>query len=198
MFGRKLHEQTNIRSVSWLSKYYDGSGQSNDNLVQSNKTHRHSAVEPTVMDIDKVDKKILGILQVDGRAALSEIARRLDMGTATIHERTRALEEEGYIRNYRAVLDPELLGRNEVGFIRIKTIAGRSSEVAERLVEETAIQEIHELTGDADLLLKVRVTDRKEMTELLRDIGRYEGVNSTATDMALRSVKEEHTLRIDE
>jgi Lrp/AsnC family transcriptional regulator for asnA, asnC and gidA len=150
------------------------------------------------MDIDKVDKKILGILQVDGRAALSEIARRLDMGTATIHERTRALEEEGYIRNYRAVLDPELLGRNEVGFIRIKTIAGRSSEVAERLVEETAIQEIHELTGDADLLLKVRVTDRKEMTELLRDIGRYKGVNSTATDMALRSVKEEHTLRIDE
>lgn len=167
-------------------------------VVQPNKTHRHPATESTLMDIDEVDRKILAILQVDGRAALSEIARRLDMGTATIHERTKALEEEGYIRDYRAVLDPELLGRNEVGFIRVETMAGRSSEVAERLVEVTPIQEIHEVTGDADLLLKVRIADRQEMTDLLREIGQYEGVESTATDMALRSVKEEHTLRIDE
>lgn len=155
-------------------------------------------VQPTIMDIDEIDRKILSILQVDGRAALSEIARRLDMGTATIHERTKALEQEGYIRDYRAELDPELLGHNEVGFIRIKTTAGRSSEVAERLVEMTVIQEIHELTGDADLLLKVRVSGRQEMTELLREIGQYEGVESTATDVALRSVKEQHTLSVDE
>lgn len=150
------------------------------------------------MAIDEVDRKILSILQVDGRAALSEIARRIDMGTATIHERTKALEEAGYIREYRAVLDPELLGRNQVGFIRIETTAGRSPEVAERLVEVAAIQEIHEVTGDADLLLKVRVADRRELTELLRDIGQYEGVESTATDVALRSVKEQHTLDVNE
>lgn len=150
------------------------------------------------MDIDEVDRKILAILQADGRAALSEIARRLDMGSATIHERTNALENAGYIREYRAVLDPELLGRNEVGFIRVNTIAGRSSEVAERLVEMTPIQEIHELTGDTDLLLKVRVSDRKELTEILREIGQYEGIEDTATDVALRSVKEEYTLCIDE
>lgn len=150
------------------------------------------------MDIDEVDRKILAILQADGRAALSEIARRLDMGSATIHERTNALEDAGYIREYRAVLDPELLGRNEVGFIRVNTIAGRSSEVAERLVEMTPIQEIHELTGDTDLLLKVRVSDRKELTEILREIGQYEGIEDTATDVALRSVKEEYTLCIDE
>jgi len=169
-----------------------------DKSVQSNKTNSNTATESPAMDIDDVDRKILSILQVDGRAALSEIARRLDMGTATIHERANALEEEGYIRDYRAVLDPELLGRNEVGFIRVETTAGRSSEVAERLVEVTPIQEIHEVTGDADLLLKVRIADRQEMTDLLRDIGQYEGVESTTTDMALRSVKEEHTLRIDE
>lgn len=150
------------------------------------------------MDLDEIDRKILSILQADGRAALSEIARRLDMGTATIHERTNALESEGYIREYRAVLDPELLGRDEVGFISVNTTAGRFSEVAERLVEVTAIQEIHELTGDSDLLLKVRVSDRKELTELLREIGQFDGVEETTTDVALRSVKEEHTLRIEE
>jgi Lrp/AsnC family transcriptional regulator for asnA, asnC and gidA len=150
------------------------------------------------MELDEVDRKILRILQSDGKTALSEIARRLDMGNATIHERTKALEREGYIDGYRAVLDPELLGQDEVGFIRVTTSAGRSSEIAERLVEVSAIQEIHELTGDADILLKVRVGNRQQLTAVLRDIGQYDGIEATATDIALRSVKEEHAINVDE
>ncbi|MFC4550271.1 MULTISPECIES: Lrp/AsnC family transcriptional regulator [Halorussus] len=152
----------------------------------------------TDMTLDDIDVKILKILQADGRTALSEIARRLDMGSATIHERVNSLEAEGYIRDYRAVLDPELLGLDDVAFIRIHTEAGHFSEVAERLAEESAIQEIHELTGEADLLLKVRVGDRSDLTDLLSRIGTYEGVISTATDVALRSVKEEQRLNLPE
>lgn len=163
-----------------------------------NTTNRVTGAEPTDMAIDEIDAKILKILQADGRTALSEIARRLDMGSATIHERVNTLEEEGFIQDYRAVLDAELLGLDSVAFIRIDTEAGRFSEVAERLAEETAVQEIHELTGEADLLLKVRVGDRGDLTDLLSRIGKYEGVVSTKTDMALRSVKEEHRLSIPE
>lgn len=148
--------------------------------------------------IDDVDLKILKILQADGRTALSEIARRLDMGTATIHERTKTLEEQGYIREYRAVLDAELLGINEVAFLQIETAAGRFSEVAERLAEKSEIQEIHEVTGGADLLLKVRVRGKGELTDLLTDIGRYDGVQSTTTNVALRSVKEESKLDLND
>lgn len=145
-------------------------------------------------DIDETDTKILKILQADGRVALSEIARRLDMGTATIHERTKDLEEKGFIREYRAVLDPEMLGINEVAFIHIDTEAGRFSAIAERLAEEPNIQEIHEVTGDSDLLLKVRVPSRAALTDLLTTIGEYDGVRGTATNIALRSVQEEHKL----
>ncbi|MFC4438977.1 MULTISPECIES: Lrp/AsnC family transcriptional regulator [Natrialbaceae] len=150
------------------------------------------------MELDEVDRKILKILQADGRTALSEIARRLDMGSATIHERANRLESEGYIREYRAVLDPELLGINHVAFVRVSTEPGRFSEVAERLVEESEIQEIHEITGDADLQLKVRVSERDELTDLLRQIGSYEGVIETSTDVALRNVKEEHALDLND
>ena len=148
------------------------------------------------MNIDEVDRKILKILQADGRTALSEIARRLDMGSATIHERVNALEEEGFIREYRAVLEPELLGVDRVAFVRMHTEAGQFSTVAERLAEEPNIQEIHEITGDADLLLKVRVAEQSDLTDLLTRIGGYDGVTATATDVALRSVKEEHKLTI--
>lgn len=149
---------------------------------------------PGPADIDETDRKILKILQTDGRVALSEIARRLDMGSATIHERTNDLEERGYIREYRAVLDPEMLGFPEVAFVQVDTEAGRFSGVAERLAEVPAIQEIHEVTGESDLLLKVRVSDRSALTDLLTRIGEYDGVRTTATNIALRSVQEEHGL----
>lgn len=149
------------------------------------------------MELDDVDRKMLKILQADGRTALSEIARRLDMGDATIHERAKALEAEGYIKEYRAVLDAELLGIDQVAFVSVNTEPGQFSAVAERLVEETLVQEIYEVTGDEDLLLKVRYADRSELTSLLSDIGSYEGITGTSTDVALRTVKEDHRLNIE-
>ncbi|MFB6219819.1 MAG: Lrp/AsnC family transcriptional regulator [Halolamina sp.] len=150
-----------------------------------------------VGDLDDIDRNILKILQADGRTALSEIARRLDMGTATIHERVDGLEEDGYIKEYRAVLDPDLLGATEVAFISVHTEPGRFSAVAERLAEDPQLQEIHEVTGEADLLVKIRVRDRAELTDALADLGSYEGVEATETKVALRSVKEESKLRIE-
>lgn len=149
------------------------------------------------MELDEVDVKVLKILQADGRTALSEIARRLDMGAATIHERVKGLESEGYIKEYRAVLDAELLGIDQVAFIRVDAEPGRFSEVAERLVEESLVQEIYEVTGDDDLLLKARFAERSELTDLLSDIGSYEGIESTSTDVALRTVKEDHRINLE-
>lgn len=149
-------------------------------------------------ELDDVDRSILRILQADGRTALSEIARRVDMGTATIHERTNTLESQGYIRGYHAELDTELLGFDVVAFVQVHTEAGRFSAVAERLAEEPAVHEIHEITGEADLLCKVRLESRIELSRLLTTIGEYDGVTGTATNVALRSVKEESRLHLDD
>ena len=152
---------------------------------------RENDIDPSAVDgIDETDVKILKILQAEGRIALSEIARRLDLGTATIHERTDALEEAGFIREYRADLDESMLGFEEVAFINVKTDAGRFAGVAERLAEHAAIQAIHEVTGDADLLLKVRVSDRDALTAVIADIGESEGVVGTETNIALGTAKE--------
>ena len=154
-----------------------------------------SAHTPT--ELDEVDWSILKILQSDGRTALSEIARRLDMGSATIHERVRALEEQGFIREYRAVLDPDLLGIDEVAFVNVVTVPGRFGEVGERIAEQRAVQEIHELTGDADLLVKVRVRDREHLSDFLSALGEFDGVRKTSTNVALRTVKEESRLDLN-
>lgn len=152
---------------------------------------RDNDFDPSAVEgIDETDVKILKILQADGRIALSEIARRLDLGTATVHERTDDLEEAGFIREYRADLDETMLGFTEVAFINVETEAGRFAGVAERLAEHSAIQEIHEVTGAADLLLKVRVRDRDDLTSLISEIGDYDGVVGTETNIALGTVKD--------
>ncbi|GGL66099.1 Lrp/AsnC family transcriptional regulator [Halocalculus aciditolerans] len=155
--------------------------------------------EPThpAADIDDVDRSILKILQSDGRTALSEIARRLDMGSATIHERVRTLEEHGFIREYRAVLDPELLGIDEVAFVNVEANPGRFAEVGERIAEHRSVQEVHELTGAADLLVKVRVRGREGLSDFLSTLGEYDGVQKTSTNVALRTVKEESRLDLN-
>ena len=147
--------------------------------------------------IDQVDRSILKILQSDGRTALSEIARRLEMGSATIHERVRSLEERGYIREYRAVLDPQLLGIDQVAFVQVETTAGRFSEVAERLAEHREVQEVHEITGHADLLLKVRVKETDDLSDFLATLGESEGVRKSSTNVSLRTVKEDGRLDLN-
>jgi len=161
------------------------------------KTNLNRGGEDAYMELDEVDVKVLKILQADGRTALSEIARRLDMGAATIHERVDTLESEGYIKEYRAVLDADLLDVDRVAFVRVEAEPGRASKVAERLVEEDRVQEVFEVTGDDDLLLKVRVGERAELTDLLGDIGSYDGIEGTSTDVALRTVKEDHRVDLD-
>lgn len=163
--------------------------------MTANGPARGPTFDPEFVDgIDETDSKIMKILQTEGRIALSEIARRLDRGTATIHERTDTLEEEGFIRGYRADLDGEMLGFSEVAFINVKAEAGRFSGVAERLAENPSIQEVHEITGDADLLLKVRVRDRDSLTDLLADIGEQDGVVDTETHIALGTVKNQDSV----
>jgi len=165
--------------------------------MTSNGPGRRPQFDPAHVDgIDEIDVKIMKILQTEGRIALSEIARRLDRGTATIHERTDTLEEEGFIKGYRAELDEQMLGYSEVAFINVKSEPGNFSGVAERLAENPRVQEVHEITGDADLLLKVRVKNRDSLTDLLAEIGQKEGVEGVETNIALRSVKNDQSVHL--
>ena len=60
--------------------------------------------------LDKVDRVILAALQDDGRVSNAELARRIGLSAPAVHARIRRLEEDGYIRRYAAILDPERLG----------------------------------------------------------------------------------------
>lgn len=147
--------------------------------------------------LDDVDWEILSTLQREGRTALTEIARRLDMASATIHDRVGTLEEAGYIRRYRAVLDPRKVGVDTTAFVMVRTTPDAAADVASRVGDHEAVQEVHVITGDPDLLCKVRVDGREALSGLVRRIGAVEDVTATTTHLALERIKEDGRLPLE-
>lgn len=147
--------------------------------------------------LDEVDWEILSTLQREGRTALTEIARRLDMASATIHDRVSTLEEAGYIRRYRAVLDPRKVGVDTTAFLMVRTTPDAAAEVAARVGDHEAVQEVHVITGEPDILCKVCVDSRETLTALVREIGAVEDVTATTTHLALERVKEDGSIPLN-
>jgi Lrp/AsnC family leucine-responsive transcriptional regulator len=146
--------------------------------------------------IDGIDRKILAILQENGRTPNAEIARRVGMAPSAVFERIRKLEAQGVIRAYEARLDPRALGLDTVAFVLVRVDERlRESPTGERLKEIPGVQEVHHIAGEDCYLLKVRTENTDALGRLLRErIGAIDSVRSTRTTIVLGSVKESASL----
>jgi DNA-binding Lrp family transcriptional regulator len=108
--------------------------------------------------LDTIDRKILADLQSDGRITNVELARRAGISAPPCLRRVRALEEAGYVRGYRAELDPEHLGFSVTVFARVglESQADLDLKKFEALVGSwPEVRECYMLAGETDFLLKI-------------------------------------------
>ena len=114
------------------------------------------------MNLDKTDRKILDILQENGRTSNAELARRINMSPPPTLERVKKLERNGIIQNYVALTDPSKLGLNCFTYVEV-TLVRHGREGVERFMEAIIaldeVMECHHITGGADFLLKVASRD---------------------------------------
>lgn len=112
--------------------------------------------------LDKIDTKILSILQNNSNRTTKSIAKELGMTTPPIFERIKKLEKEGFIKKYVAVLDQKKLGLKLKVFIGI-TLQGHTRSFLEKFVKEInnfpEVVECHRVSGNYDYLLKLIVDD---------------------------------------
>lgn len=125
------------------------------------------------MDLDRIDRKILDVLQRDGRIAMTELAERVGLSTSPCTERVRRMERAGVIQGYHAHVNPEALGRGLLVFVEI-TLSAKSSEVfrkmRDELLMEPRVLECHLVSGTFDYLVKARLSAMREYRDLLGDI----------------------------
>jgi Lrp/AsnC family leucine-responsive transcriptional regulator len=153
------------------------------------------------MNLDRYDKKILEILQAEGRIHNQDLADRIGLSASPCLRRVRALEESGLILGYRAMLDARKLGLTLMALIHI-SMDVHTPERFDRFEAAVAVlPEVLEcllITGqDADYQLKVVVRDMDHYQFLLLNkITRIEGVTGVHSSFVLRRVVDKTTLLV--
>jgi Lrp/AsnC family transcriptional regulator for asnA, asnC and gidA len=135
-------------------------------------------------ELDTLDKAILRILQEDGRASYSEIARRIGIPESTVRLRVKKLVEKGVIRKFAALINPFKAGYSIVAFIAVDVESGRIKEAVEKLSKLPEVDVLGIATGAHDILMQVTVRDLQELEDfLIEKLGRVEGIKSTETSI---------------
>lgn len=143
--------------------------------------------------LDNTDRRILKVLQTDGRITNQELAARCNMSAAACHERFRRLRENGYILGFTAVLDPHKVDRALLIFVEIhleKTTRDVFEEFAESVRKTPEVLECHMVAGGFDYLIKARVKDMAAYRTFLGDtLINMPGVRETRTYAVLEEIK---------
>ncbi len=151
------------------------------------------------MKLDRYDRRILELLQQEGRLTNQELADRIGLSPSPCLRRVRALEEAGIITGYRALLDAKVLGLSLTALIHISMDRHTPERFANFEARVAALPEVLEcllVTGqDADYQLKVVVRDMDAYQALLLDqITRIEGVSGVHSSFVLRRVVDKTAL----
>ncbi|MFD1911463.1 Lrp/AsnC family transcriptional regulator [Halodurantibacterium flavum] len=144
------------------------------------------------MSLDATDRRILTVLQRQGRISNAELAERVNLSASACHRRVQRLESDGYIRDYVALLDARKMGRPTTVFVEI-TLSGQADEVLDAFEREVAripdVLECHLMAGTADYLLKVLAEDTEDFARIHRQyLARLPGVAQMQSSFALRTV----------
>jgi DNA-binding Lrp family transcriptional regulator len=152
------------------------------------------------LTLDAVDRRILRLLQEDARRSYRDIGEAVGLRAPSVHARVQRLEKDGYIRGYHADVDPEKVGRTMTAYVSIGLEGGRKGDVprteavAEQLRKDPDVVEVHAVTGEDDLLIKVRTSDIRGLERLLlRSLEPLQGVRRTTTNIVVRTLIERPT-----
>ena len=139
-------------------------------------------------DMDDLDRKIIELLQVNGRASNARIARDVGVSEGTVRRRLRRLVQDEIIRVV-AVPDPDKMGYNTVALIGIQSDPDKIDDVAERLAELPEVQYVSLTTGSFDIFMWVALPNSEELGNFLRrKVGLTPGIRRTETfvNLAIR------------
>lgn len=144
------------------------------------------------MPFDQTDRRILTVLQKQGRISNADLSELVNLSASACHRRVQRLEKEGYIRDYVALLDARKMQVPSTVFVEI-TLSGQADEVLEAFERAVAripdVLECHLMAGTADYLLKVVAENTDDFARIHRQhLARLPGVAQMQSSFALRTV----------
>jgi len=147
------------------------------------------------MKLDAIDKKILNILQDNGRIRNSELAKQINISPPPTAERVKKLEKNGYIKKYAALVDPVKVGVSCLTYVEV-TLVRHGKDAIKRfmdsIVELNEVLECHHITGGADFLLKIATKDIPTYEQfIIQTLTTLPDIQNLKTLVVLSTMKQE-------
>ena len=151
--------------------------------------------------LDDTDRRLLKVLQADGRITNAELAKRCNLSPAATFDRVRRLRERGYILGYAALLDPAKVDRALLIFVEVvldRTTPDNFDDFKATVLRMPQIMECHMVAGGFDYLVKARVRDMNEYRLFLGELlSTARGVRETHTYAVMEEVKSVTAIPLD-
>jgi len=145
------------------------------------------------------EEELIGELRTGGCApAITKLAKRLRKPGSTIHFNIKKMEKEGKILAYKAVFDYEKVGQGFAAFALVKLSSKAyekrdfASEVARRIAKHPAVESVDALTGEWELIVKIRAKDQREYYSLAQEIISGDGIVKVNSLVSLGQFKSEY------
>ena len=143
------------------------------------------------LELDRVDKELLRILQENADLTYAELGRMLGISPSTVYMRVKRLKERGIIKRIIAEVNSEVLGYKLRSLIFLTVDVKKYNKVIEELSKLPQVKVIYDITGEWTFALEVLAKDHIELSDLLDKIGSIDGVQQTSTAVVLRVIKED-------
>ena len=155
-------------------------------------------MEDSSSGIDRIDRRILHLLQRDGRMTNSDLAQATNISPATCHRRTQRLVDDGYIQTVRAEIAPCKVGRGTlviVGVVLDRSTPESFAAFEAAIAQLPAVLDCHLVAGDFDFFLKIRVRDIADFNRLHGEqLIALPGVRQTRTFFVMKEVADNRPL----
>ena len=152
-------------------------------------------------DLDTIDRKILSVLQRDGRVSIADLAQQVGLSPSPCLRRVRLLEQAGVIARYVAMVDQQAVGLPVSVFVSIKLESQREEALTKfgKSIERwPEVLECYLMTGPRDYLLRVVVSDLAAYERFLKQkLTRLAGIASIESSFALEQVKYTNSLPVE-
>jgi len=150
---------------------------SNKETVQQNKA--------TPRPPDAFDRRILGELVANARQTYAEIGSRVGLSAPAVHDRVKRMTAAGTISGTRAEIDPMAVGKPFLAFVHVDASGWGKSERMMKLRDFPEVEELHSVTGDCCVILKVRTANADAMERFLAQVYALPGVRATRSYVVL-------------
>jgi len=129
--------------------------------------------------LDEIDRGILERLKENARTTFVDIGKALGVSDATVYNRVNRLREMGVIKKFTIEVNEAAMSRRTFGFILVSVKPGTVNEISKQLVEIEKINEIHEVHGSEDLIVKVGAKNLRKLRSVILKVRKIPDVVKT-------------------